>query len=72
MALCAKLNDQKSVTDFCNAASKMHSKVTITALSTIVDARSIMGIMTLDLSAPIELECENEAEASDKLAAWLA
>lgn len=72
MALFAKLNNQKDVSAFCNAATKMHSKVTVTALNAVVDARSIMGIMTLNLSEPIELKCENEAEASDKLSEWIA
>ena len=70
MALFAKLNNQKDVSAFCNAATKMHSKVTITALNSVVDARSIMGIMTLNLSEPVVLDVDDVAEAKEAFAEW--
>lgn len=65
-----KLNTQQDVGDFCNAATHMKSAVKITALNTVVDASSLMGIMTLNLSEPIELTCDNEAEAAEALSQW--
>lgn len=68
--LKVKLTTQKDVGDFCNAVTRMKSTVKITALNTVVDASSLMGIMTLNLSEPIELTCENEKEAAEVLTKW--
>lgn len=68
--LKVKLTTQKDVGDFCNAVTRMKSTVKITALNTVVDASSLMGIMTLNLSEPIELTCENEKEATEVLTKW--
>lgn len=68
--LKVKLTTQKDVGDFCNAVTRMKSTVKITALNNVVDASSLMGIMTLNLSEPIELTCENEKEAEEVLTKW--
>lgn len=68
--LKVKLTTQKDVGDFCNAVTHMKSTVKITALNNVVDASSLMGIMTLNLSEPIELTCENEKEAAEVLTKW--
>ena len=68
--LKVKLTTQKDVGDFCNAVTRMKSTVKITALNTVVDASSLMGIMTLNLSEPVELTCENEKEAVEVLTKW--
>lgn len=68
--LKVKLTTQKDVGDFCNAVTRMKSTVKITALNTVVDASSLMGIMTLNLSEPVELTCENEKEAAEVLTKW--
>ena len=37
----------------------------------VVDASSIMGILTLDLSKPIELQCEDIEEAKNALEQYI-
>lgn len=65
-----KLTTQQDVGDFCNAVTHMKSTVKITAINAIVDASSLMGIMTLNLSEPVELTCEDEQEAAEALIQW--
>ena len=64
------LKSQKDVIEFCNAASRMKSCVTIPALNSIVNASSLMGIMTLDLSQPITLICDKKLEAEAAFERW--
>ena len=51
-----KINDVRS---FVNIVSKFEGDVSLYSGRYIVDAKSIMGIFSLDLSKPIKLEIEN-------------
>lgn len=50
------LNSINSVKDFVNAVNKYDFDVDLTSGRYVVDAKSIMGIFSLDLSKPIKLE----------------
>ena len=65
--MLVKLNTQEDVAAFVESAVRMKSKVRIHALNSIVNASSIMGILTLNLSESIALTCEDEEEAKEAL-----
>jgi phosphotransferase system HPr-like phosphotransfer protein len=48
------------VKDFVNIVNKYDFDVDLTSGRYIVDAKSIMGIFSLDLSKPIKVEVHNE------------
>ena len=50
------LDSISSVKDFVNAVNKYDFDVDLTSGRYVVDAKSIMGIFSLDLSKPIMLE----------------
>ncbi len=63
------------VKNFVSEVNKVPYSVDLSSGRYIVDAKSIMGIFSLDLSHPIKVEihCENAGEADDfiaKLAAF--
>lgn len=49
-----------SVKDFINISQECTSGVLLSSGKYTVDAKSILGIFSLDLSKPVELICENE------------
>ena len=51
------INDVK---DFVNAVTKFEYDVDLTSGRYVVDAKSIMGIFSLDLSKPIKVEIHND------------
>lgn len=51
-----ELNTLKDVTAFINITTKYEDKVTVYSGRYIVDGKSIMGIFSLDLTKPIEIE----------------
>jgi phosphocarrier protein HPr len=55
--LLKSINDVK---DFVNIVNKYDFDVDLTSGRYIVDAKSIMGIFSLDLSKPIKVEVHNE------------
>lgn len=55
------INDVK---DFVNIVNRYYFDVDLTSGRYIVDAKSIMGIFSLDLSKPIKVEAHTE-DASD-------
>ena len=59
--LLSSINDVK---DFVNIVSKYDFDVDLTSGRYVVDAKSIMGIFSLDLSKPIDLNIHAEAESS--------
>ena len=52
------------VKDFVNMVSRIEGDVTISSGRYIIDAKSIMGIFSLDLSKPIDLNIHAETESS--------
>ena len=66
--LLSSINDEK---DFVNIVSKYDLDVDLTSGRYVVDAKSIMGIFSLDLSKPIKVEvhsddCDKFMEELDK------
>lgn len=57
------------VKDFVNVVSRYDFDVDLTSGRYVVDAKSIMGIFSLDLSKPIKVDVHNEN--GDKLVAEL-
>lgn len=55
--LLKSINDVK---DFVNVVNKYDFDVDLTSGRYIVDAKSIMGIFSLDLSKPIKVEVHND------------
>lgn len=55
--LLSSINDVK---DFVNIVSKYNFDVDLTSGRYIVDAKSIMGIFSLDLSKPIKVEVHDD------------
>lgn len=54
----SSINDVKN---FVNAVSKYDYEIDLISGRYVVDAKSIMGIFSLDLSKPIELEIHNDS-----------
>ena len=63
--LLSSINDVK---DFVNIVSKYDFDVDLTSGRYVVDAKSIMGIFSLDLSKPIDLNIHAESCVDDILA----
>jgi hypothetical protein len=53
------LNKVSDVKSFVNTALSLCGNVTLKSGRYCVDGKSILGIFSLDLSAPLELICEN-------------
>lgn len=64
--LLSSINDVKN---FVNTVSKYDYEIDLTSGRYVVDAKSIMGIFSLDLSKPIKVEIHNDN--SDDLVAEL-
>ena len=64
--LLSSINDVK---DFVNIVSKYDFDVDLTSGRYVVDAKSIMGIFSLDISQPIDLHIYAESGLDDILAA---
>ncbi len=56
--LLSSINDVK---DFVNIVSRYEFDVDLTSGRYVVDAKSIMGIFSLDLSKPIKVEVHSES-----------
>lgn len=54
------LNSVNDIKDFVNIVSKFSDDVDIASNRSIVDAKSIMGIFSLDLSKPVEVTTVGE------------
>ncbi|MDD5603469.1 MAG: HPr family phosphocarrier protein [Eubacteriales bacterium] len=52
------INDVK---DFVNISTKYECDIDLTSGRYVVDAKSIMGIFSLDLSKPIKVQIHNDA-----------
>ena len=68
------LNSISNVKNFVNAVSKYNFDIDLISGRYIVDAKSIMGIFSLDLTKPIKLEahCENDAAFEADMKEFLA
>ena len=57
------LNSIDKVKAFVNEVTKFDSDFDLVSGRYVIDAKSIMGIFSLDLSKPIELNIHNDADA---------
>ena len=60
--LQVKLDSIDKVKDFVNAISKFNSEFDLVSGRYVIDAKSIMGIFSLDLSKPIDLNIHANEE----------
>ena len=59
------INDVKN---FVNVVTKYDYEIDLTSGRYVVDAKSIMGIFSLDLSKPIDLNIHSESDVDEILA----
>lgn len=63
------LNSIDKVKSFVNAISQFDYDFDLISGRYVIDAKSIMGIFSLDLSKPIELAIHSESDVDDIMAA---
>ena len=63
------LNSIDKVKAFVNEVTKFDSDFDLVSGRYVIDAKSIMGIFSLDLSKPIDLNIHNDAQADNIVAA---
>ena len=63
------LNSIDKVKSFVNAISKFNSDFDLVSGRYVIDAKSIMGIFSLDLSKPITLSVHSDTETEEILEA---
>ena len=63
------LNSIDKVKAFVNEVTKFDSDFDLVSGRYVIDAKSIMGIFSLDLSKPIDLNIHNDAQADNIIAA---
>ena len=61
------LNSIDKVKSFVNDITKFESDFDLVSGRYVIDAKSIMGIFSLDLSKPIELNIHADEAASEKI-----
>lgn len=67
------LNTINDVKNFVNLVSKYDFEVDLTSGRYVIDAKSIMGIFSLDLSKPIKLDarCEENSKFTEEIKPFL-
>jgi len=61
------VNSIEKVKDFVNTISKHNAEFDMVSGRYVIDAKSIMGIFSLDLSEPIDLVIHAEGEQADTI-----
>ena len=61
------LNSIDKVKSFVNVITKLENDFDLVSGRYVIDAKSIMGIFSLDLSKPIELNIHSESNADEIL-----
>lgn len=64
-AVKISLNSIDKVKAFVNEVTKFDSDFDLVSGRYVIDAKSIMGIFSLDLSKPIDLNIHNDAQADN-------
>ena len=73
MKLTLKLSSLDDVKRFIDITSRYGENLTLMNGSYVVDAKSILGIFSMDLSQPVELVCEEEdTELKKELTPFIA
>ena len=69
-----KLETIEKVKDFVNAVRIIDGDVDVSSRQYVVDGKSIMGILSLDLSSPLDISIhtENEEQAENIIQPFLA
>ena len=67
-----KLDSIDSVRDFVNTVNRFHSDFDLISGRYVIDAKSIMGIFSLDLSKPLTLEVHEHDDDKEELTKALA
>lgn len=67
------LNTINDVKNFVNTVSKYDFEVDLTSGRYVIDAKSIMGIFSLDLSKPIKLDarCEKDSKFLEEIKSYI-
>jgi phosphotransferase system HPr-like phosphotransfer protein len=55
-----KLNKIADIHDFINLAMKCRGEVTVYSGKYVIDGKSLMGVMSLNLSEPIKIEIDGD------------
>ncbi|MDE6984965.1 MAG: HPr family phosphocarrier protein [Lachnospiraceae bacterium] len=55
-----QFNDVEQVRQFVNSIDKVDASFDLGSGRRIVDAKSILGVMALDLSGPLQLRCHSD------------
>ena len=66
-ALMVSLNSIDKVKAFCNEIAKFDAEFDLISGRYVIDAKSIMGIFSLDLSRPIDLNIHAEENVDEVL-----
>lgn len=66
-AVKISLNSIDKVKSFCNDIAKFDAEFDLVSGRYVIDAKSIMGIFSLDLSRPIDLNIHAEENVDDVL-----
>lgn len=68
------LNTISDVKNFVNLVSKYDFEIDLTSGRYVIDAKSIMGIFSLDLSKPIKLDahCKDDKKFLEEIKPYLA
>ena len=61
------VNSIEKVKDFVNTISKQDAEFDMVSGRYVIDAKSIMGIFSLDLSEPIDLVIHAEGEQAEQI-----
>lgn len=61
-----KLNATEEVQEFVNAASKCDFDIDIYYNRFLIDAKSILGILSMDLTKVLTVECHGESKEFDR------
>lgn len=56
------LNDYTKIKKFCNEVSTFESDIDLVKGRYVVDAKSLMGVFTIDLSLPVDVVIYSEDE----------
>ena len=61
-----KLNATEAVQEFVNAATKCDFDIDIYYNRFLIDAKSILGILSMDLTKVLTVECHGESKEFDR------
>ena len=67
MQVSIRLESIDKVRDFVNTVNRFHSDFDLISGRYVIDAKSIMGIFSLDLSKPLSLDIHENGDDHDEL-----